>query len=171
MSLKGYPAIRHSGFSLFELIVFIILLAILMGFFFDRMLFYQEVVEEASMRQTVNMINTSMNLKLADWIAKGENRNIPQLGTRNPMDWLEKNPANYVGELYDPEAGEVQKGSWYCDLRDGNLVYLVKHDAHFRGGERKWIRFRVDLNDDAKNHGGFIGARLVPASAYSWFSH
>ena len=160
-----------AGFTLFELIVSLSLIAILMGVYFDRMLYYQEVVEEASMRQSVNMINASMNLKLADWITKGENRKFSQLERRNPVSWLAAKPGNYVGELYDPQEGQVPEGSWYYDLKDGNLVYLVKRSAHFRGDGHKWIRFRVDLNDNAKNYRGFIGARLVPVSPYSWFAH
>ncbi len=160
-----------AGFTLFELILSLSLIAILMGFFFSRMLYYQEVVEEASMRQTVNMINTSMNLKLADWITKGEQGKFQQLERRNPVDWLAAKPVNYVGELYDPQTGEAPEGSWYYDLKDGSLVYLVKRSAHFRGDGHKWIRFHVDLNYNAKNYRGFVGARLVPISPYSWFGH
>ena len=168
--LHGFRLIR-SGFTLFELVVFIILLLILAGLFFERVLYYQEVIEDASMRQTVSMINTGINLKLADCIAKGQYGEIPQLGSRNPMDWLVAKPNNYFGELFDPAPGDVPRGNWYYDLRDHNLVYLVDHAAHYQGSSRKWIRFRVDLNYNTDRRSGFISARLVPASAYTWFAH
>ena len=159
-----------AGFTLFELILSISLIAILMGFLFDRMLYYQEVVEQAMMRQTVNMIDAGMNLTIADWITKGESRKLSELERRNPMEWLAAKPVNYVGELYDPREGEVPAGSWYYDLKDGSLVYLVKRGAHFRGDGHEWIRFRVHLNYNA-DYGGVGGARLVPEIPYSWFAH
>ncbi len=158
----------QSGFSLFELTIFIVLLSVIIGVFFDRVLFYQEAAEEIMMRQTVDAVNLAMNLQLASWVARGELRNIPLLAQRNPMNWLEKKPGNYAGEYYDPAPGHIPSGNWYFDLKDGSLVYLVKRDAHFHSKDRQRIRFRVDLGQNDLQSGSIGMVRLAPLHAHTW---
>lgn len=166
--MNSIRKIRRSGFTLFELIVFIALLAILMGLFFDRMLFYQEVAEEVSMRQTVDAVNLAMNLQLASWVARGELRKITRLENRNPMSWLERKPVNYLGEYYDPAPGHIPGGNWYFDLKDSCLVYLLKWNAHFHSKDRERICFRVDLGANNLQNGSLGLVRLAPLHAYTW---
>lgn len=166
---QGGSRTVRSGFTLFELTVFIILLAILAGVFFDRMLFYQEVSEKIMMRQTVAMVESAMNMQLASWMAEGETGKIPLFAKRNPMTWLDVKPPNYFGEIYDPAPGDIPSGNWYFDLKDGCLVYLVKRSAHFSSGGRDSIRFRVDPGYNGLKYGG-RKIRLAPVHAYTWLS-
>lgn len=161
-----------AGFTLFELIIVIVIVSFLAAVLFDRVRSYQELAEKAAMEQTAGVIRSALNLQVAERVAKGSVGELTQLARENPMNWLADRPKNYLGEYYDPRPGDVPRGNWYFDLRNRHLVYLVQKGEYFAPGkdDRKWVRYRVSLvyNRAAQTGAAIEGVVLETIEAYTW---
>jgi hypothetical protein len=102
---------------------------------------------------------------------------VAELAGANPMDWLAQPPNNYVGTRFDPKAGEVPGGNWYFDLRDRQLVYVVRQGDHFAPDRFGRRQVRFELRPVAKRTqeqatgaaNGIEGIVLAEAAPYRWF--
>jgi len=159
------------GFTLFQLVVVITIVAVLAGTLTNRVLFYQEQAEKTAMVGVENAVQTALVLRYGHLLADGMAAQIPQLETENPMKWLSRPPANYVGEFYDPAPDAVARGNWAFDLKTHELVYAPYRAGHLASGEDsgKWIRYRVRLQRDAGPGGEEAGGVVFgPAVPYRW---
>ena len=164
------------GFTLFELIIVIILVALFAGVLLGRFRFYQEAAEKAAMEQTAGAIRGAINIRLAALIARGKTQDIARLAGINPVNLLSEKPPNYAGEYYGIAAGDIAPGSWYYDLRDRQLVYLVR-GAHFipdKNGNKR-VSYRMTLVYDDGFSGTHDAARrevagviLKEVTPYVW---
>lgn len=139
---------RERGFSLFELIVAMIVISLIGLVLLDRLQYYQEQAEKTAMEQTLTILRVALQIKKGELMARGEESQIAGLAKENPMNWLSRTPANYAGET-DGASPSVAAGDWYYDRRAQTLVYKVKHNHHLAGG-REEIRFRI-RGEDAEN--------------------
>lgn len=133
------------GFSLFELIVAMIVISLIGLVLLDRLQYYQEQAEKTAMEQTLTILRVALQIKKGELMARGEESQITGLAKENPMRWLSRTPANYAGET-DGASPSVAAGDWYYDRRAQTLVYKVKHNHHL-AGDRKEIRFRIRGED------------------------
>ncbi len=170
-----YDAKQHKGFTLFELIIVIIIVSILGVVLLDRFWRYQEQAEKVAMEQLVGTLKSALNIQVAGLLAKGQVESLPQLSKENPINWLTEKPSNYLGEYFAPTAAQIQAGSWYFDLKDRELVYLPRRTEHFTAKQeaRKWIRYKLDLvynperaPGEAPEVGGIVLRLTTP---YTWF--
>ena len=178
LALPGRNARREGGFTLFELIIVIILVAWLAATFFTRVLIYQEAAEKAAMEQTAGAIRSGLVIQLAGLITRGSMDDLPKLAAMNPIQVLATKPANYVGEFYQPAPGDIPRGSWYYDLKYKHLVYLVARDTYFVPDEygNKWVRFRVKMVTnplfsrivDGVEKPDYGGLTLEEVKPYAW---
>ncbi len=138
---------RTGGFTLFELIVVIVLVAILSGMLLRRFINYQEMAERVAMEQTAGAVRSALTIQLAGLIARGKLEDAPRLESINPMNFLSEPQKNYVGEFFSVKPGDIPAGSWYYDLKSRQLVYTVQHDAHFTSSKKgeKAVRYKVSL--------------------------
>ncbi len=168
---------KSRGFTLFELVVVVAIVGVLGVVVLDRMRFYQEAAEKTAMEQTVGIIRSAMHLQIADRLLDGGPSTVAALAQANPMDWLAQQPKNYVGVRFAPKTGEISGGSWYFDLRDRHLVYVVNLGNRFSPDRlgRKQVRFELRLiekstqeqaSGDVKEIQGLVLAEAVP---YRWF--
>jgi type II secretory pathway pseudopilin PulG len=137
--------VKAGGFTLFELILVIVLVALFAGGFQRRFVDYQEIAEKTAMEQTAGTIQSALNIQMAAMISRGRVADIPKLAAINPFKLLNERQKNYAGEYYD--AREVVPGNWYYDLKNKEAVYLVSRGAHFksdRQGEKR-VRFKVTV--------------------------
>ncbi|HVS25970.1 MAG TPA: type II secretion system protein [Burkholderiales bacterium] len=168
---------NQHGFTLFELIIVIIVLSLLITVLLSRVPLYQELAEKTAMEQTAGVIRSALHLRVASYLVKGRVNEMTGLVKDNPMNWLAEKPQNYLGEYYEPKPGEVPAGNWYYDLKTHELVYLVERGEHFvpgKGGLKR-VRYRVTLlyNDesgvsvapDKKELGGVVFQLVEP---YTW---
>lgn len=138
---------RASGFTLFELIIVIILVALLSGVLLGRFLMYQEMAEKTAMEQTAGAVQSALTIQVANLIARGHPEDIPKLAAVNPMNFMAQTQGNYVGEFYEPRAGDIDTGTWYYDLKNKELVYTVHRGQHFesKGDGPKVVRYKVGI--------------------------
>jgi prepilin-type N-terminal cleavage/methylation domain-containing protein len=173
--LRTFPG-KGRGFTLFELIVVIVLVSMLSAMVLDRFLVYQEMAEKTAMEQTAGAIRSALNIQMAGLIARGRTEDIPKLAAVNPIKFLTERQRNYVGEFYEVGPDDIPTGSWYFDLKRKQLVYSVHRGAYFVPDENghKRVRYAVTLvynegflngPSGAKELGGVVLREVVP---YKW---
>jgi len=182
MLLSSRPAGRRArtdGFTLFELIVVIVLVAILSGMLLRRFTNYQEMAERVAMEQTAGAVRSALTIQLAGLIVRGKLEDAPRLESINPMNFLSEPQKNYIGEFFSVKPGDIPAGSWYYDLKNRQLVYAVQHDAHFTSSikDEKAVRYKVSLvyNDNLFAPAGTAvsrkeigGVALKAVYPYTW---
>lgn len=158
------------GFSLLELVVALTLMAVLVGVFLDRALYYRERAEKASMEQVAQDLRSSVNLRVAELALENRFAELAGLPAQNPMDLLARKPQNYLGVLDAPAMQEVVTGNWYFDKTSKEVVYFVDLGDNFSPDEtgRKRVAWHIVLVT-----GGAQGqpqwARFELVRPYRWF--
>lgn len=175
---RGAGGIYQRGFTLLELIVVIIIVAVLMGSFMNRLLYYQEQAEKTAMEGIAASIQSALTMQYGALLIHGKTSDVPTLVQGNPMSWMQKKPGNYAGEFYDPGPLSARPGSWIFDLKTRDLIYLPGSTNYFTPGKdgKPWIRFHVvtsyepSLLPSLQNGPvALTGALLEPVEPYSWF--
>jgi prepilin-type N-terminal cleavage/methylation domain-containing protein len=166
------------GFSLLELVVVVIAIAILTGVALDRLVPLVGRAERVSFMQVQSELQTALLLAAAEEIVHGDSERLTELAGANPMSLLLVPPANYLGGLKAPDHDELPGRSWYYDQRSSRLVYRPGTHSRFKAldGPRDRIELVVrflfrDQNGDAKYQAGadlFDGLHLESAYRYDW---
>jgi prepilin-type N-terminal cleavage/methylation domain-containing protein len=166
------------GFSLIELVVVVIAVAILTGVALDRLLPLVGRAQRVAFLQVRGALQSALLLEAAERITRGEAQRLSELAARNPMTLLLEPPANYVGSLEAPDAAAVPRASWYYDERAHVLVYRVGKHTKFRplGGPPDRVELKVTFAYEDRDHDGsfdasrdhFDGLRLDPVDSYDW---
>jgi type II secretory pathway pseudopilin PulG len=166
----GLAASRSSGFSILELVVSLTLVAVLVGVFLDRALYYRERAEKAAMEQIAQDLRSSVNLQVAELALNNRFKELAALPSQNPMDLLAQKPTNYLGVLESHGAQEVVTGNWYFDKTSKEVVYFIDLGENFTPDEkgRKRVAWHIVLVP-----GGAQGlpqwARFELVQPYRWF--
>lgn len=164
------------GFSLFELMVVICIVAILAGILLDRLFWYEGLAEKTAMDHTADMIKSSLWMEAANLMMAERNAEIAALAKRNPMRLLAQKPANYAGEINVDEPASITAGSWFYDAAKHQLVYAVNHRRYFTplvaGDFMVRYGMQVQYAEMETNRGHTVtyiaGITLVPLSQYRW---
>jgi prepilin-type N-terminal cleavage/methylation domain-containing protein len=166
------------GFSLLELVVVVIAVAILTGVVLDRVLPLIGRAQRAAFLDVQRDLQSSLRLAAAERIASGDSGTVLELASTNPMSLLVKPPGNYRGVLTPAEQAEVPPASWYFDEQTGWLGYRVGRYTRFttRGGSADRIDLKVAFLYDDRDADGvfeaagdaFHGLTLEPVHAYEW---
>ena len=167
---------RQQGFSLFEMVIVIVLLAILTGVFLQRILSLQEMTEKTVMEITVTNMRTGLRYKIAKLMIESGSQDFPPLLDENPINWLQKPPENYQGEFTSLSDKEILPGNWYFDTGAKLLVYRLNLDNHFVSKQKgiSEIRFKVinltkNSQRDETEVKSVVGIKLNAISAGQWF--
>lgn len=158
------------GFTLFEFVIVITIIATLGAVLMSRLQNTAELAEKASMEYTADELRTAMLMEFADNVIHSTPAKNVGLVQANPMDWLLQKPSNYLGEFRDPPANAEQTGHWYYDTHDHLLVYLVRHGDDFQPDSAglKRVRYRVKLVYDETEPKAIVGLVLAPVEPYKW---
>jgi type II secretory pathway pseudopilin PulG len=169
---------RNGGFTLFELILVVILLAVSSQVMLGRFLIYQEMAEKAAMEQTAGAVRSGLNIHVAALIARGRSEEIQELTMVNPFTLLADQQKNYAGEHFTTSPADIGRGKWYFDMSRKEMVYLVDHDTHFQseGQGVKMIRFKIMpvhhegllARDSAGGQKELAGITLREVTPYRW---
>ena len=168
----------YCGFSLFELLVVIVIVSILMVIAISRLLALQVDAERVVMESVVGAIRSGLGIKVAQAIVKQNVNSLPEYENSNPMNLLAEVPVNYLGEFEAPDPYALEKGSWYFDRSSRMLIYIVDNTAYFSGGvaEPSRARFKIRVvYTDANGNGiydsgidAIEGLRLAVVEPYRW---
>lgn len=116
----------HSGgFSLFELVVFIISVAIIYAYAANRFAEFPGQAERANFMAVTTQLQSGVNVEMIMAFGGGRMGTIERLEGANPMDLMLEAPANYLGVMSSSQATQVPRRSWYFDPATEELVYLI----------------------------------------------
>ena len=168
---------RQAGFTLFELIVVVCIVALMAAVLLNRLRVYEEAAEKAAMQQTAGAIKSALQMRVASYMINGRDKEIEGLRNENPVSWLQEKPADYAGEFYADAYARVRPGSWYFDLTRRELIYVINLGANFKSGPdgRKWVRYRVRIGyedqplRDGVTRKALSAVSFAPVQPYVWF--
>ncbi len=148
---------RTSGFTLFEMAISAIIVALLAGVLLQRLRDYREQAELAAVGHLVGMLRTGLAIKTGQLRARNSEADALDLAGQNPLEWLSEKPPNYLGEYFSPEKSRLPKGHWYFDRKTKVLVYLLNNEKRFPQGTVNTLNFKVELirlpSNPAKQNG------------------
>lgn len=142
---------RSGGFSLFELVVFIICVAIVYAVAANRFAEFPEAAERANFFAVTTEIQTGVNLELLLGLIGGSSQRLANYEDSNPMDFLLQAPSNYLGAFDFVDTDRLTRRSWYFDRQQGELVYLVNNSDNVfllaNGSQLPTdeIRFKIEM--------------------------
>lgn len=171
-------SMRVRGFTLFELVMVILLMGVFSATLYKQVSNYQEQAELAAMRQTASAFQSGLQFRVAAYLLSRNGEDLAQLNSENPANWLSERPSNYAGAYYGEPPASVLPGDWYYDLQSRTMIYLVRLREHFDPGPDGYrIRFRAQvdygpiLGADGQPIGvmGVRTASFKPVHPYRWF--
>ncbi len=158
--------IRQQGFTLLELLLVITLVAVLILVAIENLLPLTGEAERVAVQQNRVAVDTALRGEAAERLLKQGREAVQAMEGSNPVDWLGRPPANYLGEQPGVDPADISPGHWYWDSHGGWLVYRVRHARYFEtdleGPAR--IRFRVTREGSEQ----FFGLRLESPDHYQW---
>lgn len=163
---------RQRGFSMFEMMVYILTASILFAAAFNRYQDFPGEAERANFLAILAQINAATNLQMMRTIASGEFQQAAVLEGLNPMDLMLTTPGNYVGVLGGIDPSTLPRRIWYFDSTRGELVYLANDSRNLywiQNGNRQpadSVRFRVINVYGATQR--WEGMQLAPVVPYEW---
>jgi type II secretory pathway pseudopilin PulG len=116
---------KNRGFSLFELVAFIISVAIIYAYAANRFAEFPAQAERASFIAVTAQLQTGINLELISVVTRGNTGSASLLEDINPMDLMLLPPGNYLGAFSGASVDGFPRRSWYFDNSSSELVYLV----------------------------------------------
>lgn len=147
---------RQRGFTLFELVVVILLIGTLMLIALDRIWPLRAEAERVGVQTTVGALRSALGLEVADRVVNGRYETLVQLQHSNPMQLLAQTPPNYIGERDSVQPEQLEPGQWVFDRRQGMLIYRLRFTDNFSSplsGPAR-VRYRVLLRFHDKNANG-----------------
>jgi prepilin-type N-terminal cleavage/methylation domain-containing protein len=168
---RGSTVRANTGFTLFELVVVLCILAILAEVLLQRISGTAAIAEKVAMENTVNQINTALLFEFANNVIRNTREKIPAMTEKNPMEWLAQYPSNYVGGFaVSPSTADTQ-GYWFYDTTEHLLVYTVRRGDDFQPDSEglKRVRYKVKILYDSEESKGMVGVVLSPVEPYKWF--
>jgi prepilin-type N-terminal cleavage/methylation domain-containing protein len=173
-----WPQKCNAGFSLLELVVVIIIVALLATIVLGKLMTLMADAERVAVETVTGTLRSALGMKVAESIVKSNVRGLAALEGSNPMEQLAEPPTNYLGALSAPDVSRLEDGYWYFDTSQRQLVYVVRNKAQFSGGMRNPPRARwmvrlsyADRNGNGRYDDGIDkidGVRLVPVEPYVW---
>jgi prepilin-type N-terminal cleavage/methylation domain-containing protein len=163
------------GYSLLELVAAIAIVCVFWSVLLHRMLYLQEYAEMTAMELTVANMRTGLRYKTAEFLMRDEVSEIATLADENPVNWLQMQPENYLGE-FDGKPDADLRGKWYFDKTRHDLVYTINNRRHFLPASDqiyalRWHATRVQTRakDDSRGKGDANWVALVQVADGHWF--
>lgn len=179
---RGVRGVRTSrrrvrGFTMFELVTTICLIALLASVGNNRLRYYQELAEKSVMEMTLGAMTAGLRFRVAQILITSSVRAAGDLVRVNPVTFLQEPPKTYLGEFAAPDV-KVEPGAWYYDSARHEIVYVpvFTDNLVIKDGPPGRLRFRVGLSYDRQPDPGvpndqpmLVGAKIEPVVNYKWF--
>ncbi|MES2318336.1 MAG: type II secretion system protein [Pseudomonadota bacterium] len=145
---------KQGGFTLLELAVTVIIIAVLAGALLSRVTIYQEEAERVAMENVVGVLRSALGMKAGQLVAQGRGAELSKLLTINPMELLAQKPANYLGEYYSPQKAKISRGNWYFNRKLLLLVYIARTGATNQAPDSQQFMYKIELIRDLDGANG-----------------
>lgn len=145
--LKRQPS-KSAGFSIFELVVFIITTAIIYAYAANQFSSFPGEAERANFLAVSTQIQTGVNMEMMFGL-KAFSGSAEGYEGANPMDLMLEPPSNYLGAFPAVDLSTMPRRSWYFDSSNQELVYLVNDASNVylmqngAGVPSNEIRFKI----------------------------
>ena len=165
---------RQYGFSLFEMVVVVLLIGVLVTLAIDRLIQLQVETEKISVRHVIGALDSAVYVQTAEIVLKQGLEAMRQMENTNPMNYLGERPFNYRGVKTGVAATNVPVENWYFDPVSAELVYKVRNAEYFvseiQGDARIRLKLSLVYRDDidSDSAGTVQGVRLKKLHDYSW---
>jgi len=156
------------GLTLLEFAIWAAIVAVLSGLFLGAVLYYEELGEKTEVELTILNIRSGLRYQVAERMFRGRMNELAALSTANPVQWLERPPADYEGERRDAQDGSIGKGRWYFDIDGRELRYRPRLRDHL-SPEAKFLRWRVVPIYGSGKRRAVESLALVNVEPYRWF--
>ncbi len=140
---------KMRGFSIFELILYLLISSIIFSISMRRFEQYPADAERANFLSIVGQLKAAVMLQMMDGIAGGKFDEMRALEKSNPMELMLETPSNYVGAFSLVDEVSMPRRTWYFDSYNGQLVYLASPGLQIYSAEgdgsatMSSIRFQV----------------------------
>lgn len=118
-------AFKSAGFSIFELVAFIITSAIIYSYAANQFTAFPGEAERANFLAVSTQIQTGVNMEMMFGLKAFSGSPVEQYEGANPMDLMLQPPSNYLGAFPAVNVAAMPRRSWYFDSTRQELVYLV----------------------------------------------
>jgi len=165
---------RQRGFSLFELIAYILIVSITFSYAFNRFEDFPGEAERANFTSVMMQLKSGVTLQMMNGIASGKWHELSVLEGSNPMDLMLETPSNYVGELGPMAVGQLPRRIWYFDATSGELVYLANNPENLyvmadgAAQATDHVRLRIAMKYNDEEHKDWSGLTLDPVVPFVW---
>ena len=151
-----------------ELGIAVAMIALFSVFLLKALSQLQEESEKLLVELTIRHINIGLTVEQRRYMIAGREAELALLARSNPIMWLEKPPAGYMGARVCATEGLLAPGQWCWDADSRMLFYRPRRIESLKiDGNLPWLTWRVPLSDDGRAiRPGAI--RLVPANSYTW---
>jgi hypothetical protein len=161
---------RSFGNHYFLFAISACLILLLMGLLSERLEREVSHAEQAHFEHRLIELRAVVRLMEAALVSQGELSLADRFEGANPMDWLEDDTSNYLGER-SPEAALAHPGNWFFDPEKREIAYIPP-DIHAVKGEsthakitEKILRFKVlalRSKEDSKKFNGLVLSPVWP---------
>lgn len=174
---RPHPGVQR-GFSLLELVIVVILVALLFLFAFDRLMPLRGHAEGTQVASVIGALRSALGMEVAERIVDEGPESIAELQGANPMTLLQQRPVRYLGERSGSDNREIPEGAWYFDPDQGVLRYRVRFPQYLEGEpdppvELSW-QVRLQFEDEGGNGrydpdtDALRGVTLAPLDDHQW---
>lgn len=115
---------RLRGFSLFELVVVIVLAMLLLTVAFLRYANLQAIAEQSAKNAVLESLRVGLALKATELAMREGAAKVRTLEQVNPFDLLSAKLSNYGGEVRQPS--DLRPATWYYSPSTGELLYAER---------------------------------------------
>ncbi|WP_409267555.1 hypothetical protein [Massilia sp. BHUDP2] len=136
---------RMRGATRFEFAVCVVVTGLLAGVLLGRLLEWRAQSERTAAYHVVGALRTALAAREAQLLTAAGKDAVLKLLQENPMSWLLRQPANYVGEYYSPRPEMLRRGAWFFDRTDRTVNYVLSNDT-FSSKTSKLLKFKVELS-------------------------
>ena len=147
---------NQKGFTLIELVVVMVILALLAAVAIPKFLDLQKQAEAASVKKVIGNIRSALSLRVARALVEGEN--LAELAgnpavtanTLYPMDVLSNIPEPYSGRTGGVPV--TDKGAWFEGATSHDLYYILKNtDIVSDPTDPAYIRYEIEVVKETVN--------------------
>jgi prepilin-type N-terminal cleavage/methylation domain-containing protein len=144
---------NQKGFTLIELVVVMVILALLAAVAVPKFLDLQKQAEVATVKKIVGNLRSALSLRVARALVNGDDLEI-LAGDLYPMDLLSNLPEPYYGR---GSAVPTDKGVWYEGAVSHDLYYTMKNtDIASDPTDAAYLRFEIEIVQEDINGDGTL---------------